>query len=61
MKVKKLIYRIKKPCPKCPYALGFVHTVKNPCPECKANGYQSYEHFKKYMRGKPLDSPKEGA
>lgn len=55
----KLNYMLKKPCPKCPYTLGFVHTVKNPCPECKANGYQSYEHFKKYMRGEHLDSQKK--
>lgn len=54
----KLNYMLKKPCPKCPYTLGLMHTVKNPCPECKENGYQSYGRFKKYMRGY-LDSQKK--
>lgn len=45
MGIKKLIYTIKPPCPKCPYTLGTVHTLKNPCPECKTNGYQTYEIF----------------
>lgn len=54
----KLNYMLKKPCPKCPYTLGLMHTVKNPCPECKANGYQLYECFKKYMQGH-LDSQKK--
>ena len=45
MKIARLIYHIKSPCPKCPYTLGQVHTLTNPCPECKANGYQTYERF----------------
>ena len=34
----------KKPCSKCPYALGLVHTVTNPCPKCaisRMNGFKS--------------------
>lgn len=40
----------KKPCPKCPYTLGLIHTVTNPCPECKLNGYSAYEWFRKAQR-----------
>lgn len=43
----KLIYKIKPPCPKCPYTLGQVHTLTNPCPGCRLNGYQMYERFLK--------------
>ena len=46
MEIKKLIYKIKSPCPKCPYTLGTVHTLKSPCFECKANGYRTYEIFR---------------
>lgn len=49
MNTKKLIYQIKPPCDKCPYKLGQVRTTVNPCPQCKANGYQSYERFKKQL------------
>ena len=55
MKIKKLIYQIKPPCPKCPYTLGLVRTVKDPCSECKANGYQSFERFKRIAPGKTVD------
>ena len=48
LKIARLIYQIKPPCPKCPYTLGQVHTLRNPCPECKANGYQMYERFQKH-------------
>ena len=48
LKIEKLIYHVKPPCPKCPYTLGQVHTFANPCPECKANGYQMYERFQKH-------------
>ena len=37
----------KKPCHKCPYALGLIQTVKNPCPQCMENGYRSYQWFQK--------------
>lgn len=47
----KLIYRIKPPCSKCPYALGRIRTVTNPCPQCKANGYRSFELFKRQRSG----------
>lgn len=47
MKIKKLIDRLKPPCPKCPYKLGLVKTVVNPCPRCKDNGYQSFERFQR--------------
>lgn len=47
MKIKKLIYNIKTPCPKCPYTLGQVHTLADPCPQCRASGYQMFERFPK--------------
>ncbi len=46
MELKKIMYKIKPPCPKCPYTLGQVRAPVNPCPQCKANGYRSYELFK---------------
>lgn len=49
MKIKKLIYRIKQPCPECPYTLGLVHTLANPCPSCKENGYRMFEQFQKKL------------
>jgi hypothetical protein len=49
----------KKPCSKCPYALGLVHTVTNPCPKCELNGYQSYEWFQKQLSGDSSISQKE--
>ena len=51
MKILRLIYRVKPPCPKCPYTLGQVHTLRNPCPECKENGYQMYERFLRERSG----------
>ena len=49
--MRKLLYKIKPPCPKCPYTLGEVHTFTNPCPECKANGYRTYERFLRERSG----------
>lgn len=49
----------KKPCSKCPYALGLVHTVTNPCPQCMVNGYQSYQWFEKHLSGEHTDSEKK--
>lgn len=49
MKRKELIYRIKPPCPDCPYTLGLVRTFTNPCPTCRENGYQTYEWFKRWL------------
>ena len=49
MNMKKLVYQLKPPCPKCPYTLGLVHTLVNPCPQCKANGYQTFERFQKRL------------
>lgn len=60
MEIKKLIYQIKPPCHKCPYTLGLVHTVKNPCPECKANGYQTFERFKRIASKEPMSLLDEG-
>lgn len=54
-----LIYRIKPPCTKCPYTLGLVHTVTNPCPRCKANGYKTFERFKREGSGSDTDDKKE--
>ncbi len=53
MKRKELIYRIKPPCPECPYTLGLVHTLVNPCPDCQANGYQAFERFQRFQSGLP--------
>ena len=55
MKIKRLIYQIKPPCPKCPYMLRQVHTMKNPCSECKANGYQTFERFKRQASEEYMD------
>ena len=52
--IKKLVDRIKQPCPKCPYALAQVHTLINPCPQCKSEGYQMFERFKKEQTGNSL-------
>lgn len=51
LEIKKLLYLIKPPCPKCPYTLGQVEFVYNPCPNCKLNNYQMYYIFtkNKYM------------
>ena len=51
MQIKRLIYEINPPCPKCPYKLRQIQTVVNPCPQCKLNGYQGYELFKKQLLG----------
>lgn len=58
----KLIYMFKKPCQKCPYTLGQVHTPKNPCPECKLNHYGTYEWFRKQLlREQPNTKKREDA
>lgn len=44
---QKVFYKVKLPCPKCPYKLERVHTLMDPCPQCKLNGYQAYEQFLK--------------
>ena len=49
--MKRLIYKWKAPCNKCPYKLGQIQTVVNPCPQCKLNGYQGYKQFKKQLLG----------
>lgn len=41
--MKKLLYRIKPPCAKCPYILGLVQFIENPCLSCKLNGYSMYD------------------
>lgn len=56
MKIKKLIYQIKPPCPECPYTLGLVHTFANPCPQCRSYGYRTFERFKKEVAGRPDDA-----
>ncbi len=47
MKLKRVIYQLKPPCPKCPYTLGQIHTLVNPCPQCRENSYQMFERFQK--------------
>lgn len=47
---------IKKPCHKCPYALGLVHTVINPCLQCRLNGYQPYQWFQKQLSREHADA-----
>lgn len=43
--MKKIIYKLKPPCFKCPYKLGEVKTIANPCPRCKQDNYQDFEIF----------------
>lgn len=47
--MKKLIYKLKAPCNKCPYKLGLIQTMVNPCPQCKLNDYRNYDLFKKQL------------
>ena len=49
MKLKKVIFQLKPPCPKCPSTLGQMHTLVNPCPQCKEDGYQMFERFQKKL------------
>ena len=49
VKLKDLPHRIVRPCVKCPYTLGLVHTVVNPCPLFQENGYQTYQRFQNKM------------
>ena len=49
MKIRKMISRLKPPCPKCSYTLGLVHTLVNPCSKCKENGYQMFEQFQRKL------------
>jgi len=49
MNFKDITYKIKPPCPKCPYKLGLVKTLVNPCPNCKMNDYKSFERFQKQL------------
>lgn len=51
--MKKLLYRIKPPCPECPYTLGLVHTFANPCPKCRENGYRTFDRFKRGLPERP--------
>jgi predicted Zn-ribbon and HTH transcriptional regulator len=51
------MYRIKPPCPKCPYTLGQVQFVRNPCPECKANNYEMYKTLIKGKGKQQFDKP----
>ena len=39
--------KITKPCAECPYKLGLIKALVNPCPQCKANGYKTFEMFKR--------------
>ena len=39
--------KIKKPCAECPYKLGLIKTLVNPCPQCIANGYKTFETYKR--------------
>lgn len=56
---QKVFYKVKSPCPKCPYKLGQVHTMMNPCPQCKLNGYQMYERFKRQTLREYTDTVNE--
>lgn len=57
--LEKALYQVKPPCSKCPYKLGQVHTLTNPCPQCRANGYQTYEWFKKQALREYTDTTNE--
>ena len=63
--IKKLIYSIKPPCPKCPYTLGHVYFVHNPCFACALDNYQIYHILAKGMLkcpqgNDPRKGPKQG-
>jgi mannitol-1-phosphate/altronate dehydrogenase len=53
--MKKIIYKIKPPCRKCPYKQGKVSIAIIPCRNCKENGYNMYERLVKteQERAKP--------
>lgn len=59
LKTKKLMYKFKPPCFKCPYKLGLVKTFVNPCPQCKENDHQAYEHFLREVPASYLDFSKK--
>lgn len=50
MKMKKMVYHVKRPCSNCPYKLGILHTFINPCVQCMENGYQMFEWFQNRNR-----------
>ncbi len=55
LSMQKWIYKVKPPCPKCPYKLGIIKTPVNPCPQCKLNGYQAFEQFRRQAEGRCAD------
>ena len=51
--MKKLLYKLKSPCNRCPYKLGYIKTFVNPCPQCKSDNYRAFEEFvKQDIKGK---------
>lgn len=60
MNMKKLLYRLKAPCSRCPYKLGLVETPVNPCPQCRMNGYQTFDRFLKQMSKEKMCLPRQG-
>ena len=50
MKLQQLLYKLRPPCPHCPYQLGLIKTTINPCPQCKLNHYQSYTTFENLLK-----------
>lgn len=53
MMMKKMLYKVKPPCYKCPYKLGVIKTLTNPCPMCMLNGYSTFEQFRKQLSREP--------
>lgn len=50
MNIEKLVYKLRPPCPKCPYTLGQIYLIKSPCPMCKLDGYKTYERLRRMTR-----------
>ena len=59
MKTKNLSYKIKPPCPRCPYKLGLVHALVNPCSACRADGYRTFERLQRELMKGPGDAAED--
>ena len=60
MELKRIWYKIKPPCYKCPYRLGTLRIQCDPCPcaRCKMGDYLMYEWFQEEASGTPFDPEK---
>ena len=49
MKKWKQISESKKPCDRCLYKMGVIHTFISPCPICKLNNYRNILTIEKVL------------